>query len=214
MRKSTKLMAGLGVIAGLAVAAAPLATFATEGSIGVDNLRIVVDSSCDLKTTTDTAHTAWNNYYYLTLTPGNYGVFGPDSGTGHDGSGNVASMKIVCNAGGAYDIKGVGTALSGSGNAAGDSFALADGNVTEDGNVYGWGAKFTVQSPVTINSSYASTSAYKGLPSTAQTIASCANATAAGETFTVAGYAAKAKTDQKAGEYTGTATYTVVYGAN
>ena len=49
MRKSTKLMAGLGVVAGLGVALAPLATFAaTNGTAGSDTLRLTVNSDCAL----------------------------------------------------------------------------------------------------------------------------------------------------------------------
>ena len=44
MRKSTKLMAGLGVVAGLGVALAPLATFAVNQS----QLEVTVTSSCAL----------------------------------------------------------------------------------------------------------------------------------------------------------------------
>ena len=46
MRKSTKIMAGLGVVAGLGVALAPLATFADTTNLGVYHLTVVIESGC------------------------------------------------------------------------------------------------------------------------------------------------------------------------
>ncbi|MBR3318883.1 hypothetical protein IKG06_00020 [Candidatus Saccharibacteria bacterium] len=52
MRKSTKLMAGLGVVAGLGVALAPLSTFADTA--GSDTLRLTITSSCNIATNGET----------------------------------------------------------------------------------------------------------------------------------------------------------------
>lgn len=51
MSKMTKVIAALGVVAGLGVAALPLSSYAATGSVGV---KVAVDSSISLSTSTNT----------------------------------------------------------------------------------------------------------------------------------------------------------------
>ncbi|MBR5389085.1 hypothetical protein IK146_00765 [Candidatus Saccharibacteria bacterium] len=108
MRKSTKIMAGLGVVAGLGVALAPLATFADAQDVvaGTDTLNVTVLQGCSLTPRDGDSYQAWSNTYSTQVTPGD-----PWSITAGSGN-NVNSVSINCNAGARYSVSATGTTLT------------------------------------------------------------------------------------------------------
>ena len=202
--KTTKIIAGLGVVAGLAVAAAPLAAFA-DTNVGVDTLTITVQTGCDMEATSGTTYQAFEHTYTGTLTPGSLISVGGSSAS------PATSVTVVCNAAGGYSIKAVGTPL-----------AIASGSeniplVDPVAGTSGWGGKYAVSgsnnSGLLLVSGYGTTA--KALPSTAAAIATNDDVSAdGGDTFSVIGYDISADTEQKAGAYTGSATYTLAFTAN
>ena len=88
MRKSTKIMAGLGVVAGLGVALAPLATFAETA--GTDQLRVTVTNACSLDPVSGDTYTAFGATYTDSVNPGeDWEAASPSTGT-------AGSFKISC----------------------------------------------------------------------------------------------------------------------
>lgn len=101
MRKSTKLMAALGVVAGLGVAVAPMAVFATGGE---DNLEVTVKQGCSLKPTSgEGAYTDFDENYTANVVPGNDWTITAGAGS---------AFKIACNEGARYTITATGTDLT------------------------------------------------------------------------------------------------------
>ena len=236
MRKSTKLMAGLGVVAGLGVALAPLATFAegepTVDSLGLDHLTVVISSSCqmtsgvadnpDTQGTDESAYTAFENYYKVTMPAGSARTLGTaqrtdSAGTPLSGATQTA-LHVQCNdaypsgttvsaatTGHGWSIKGAGTVLTGA--TTGDTIPNSD---PSDGATSGWGVKLTkvdTNGDTTIVSDYTD---YFHLP-TAATVIAYGSTAGADATVTIDSYKVSAAADQSADTYTGTATYTFVH---
>lgn len=232
MRKSTKIMAGLGVVAGLGVALAPLATFADTTNLGVDHLTITVQSGCNMTSgvaddpttqgTDESAYTAFTNYYAGSLPAGSAITLGTAQRTDSQGqalaNATSTALHIQCND--AYptgttvsdqttqhgwSIKGQGEDLTGG--TTGDTIP----NVTpSDGATSGWGvqlSKVDTEGTTAIVSAY--DGAYEALPDTAGVIA-YGDIAGADATVTIVGYKVSAAPEQSADTYTGTATYTFV----
>lgn len=226
MRKSTKLMAGLGVVAGLAVAAAPLAVNATD--LGVDTLVVTVSSSCSLETGLDDPSTSettetnapFANRYKDTVNAGSYVILNEqDLVTAQDqtiSNGQKTSLSVKCNdaypsgttisdatTGHGWSLKGAGTALAGA--TSGTSIPNSD---PDDGAHSGWGVKLTKSDTgnTTVVDDYTD---YKSLPTTATVIAYGSTA-GANASVTIDSYKVSAAPEQAADTYTGTATYTFV----
>ena len=231
MRKSTKLMAGLGVVAGLGVALAPLATFADTTNLGVDHLTVVIESGCEMTSgqadnpdttgTDESAYTPFENYYKVTMPAGSARTLGTAQRT--DAGGTALSgatqteLHVQCNdayptgtsvsaatTGHGWSIKGAGTVLTGA--TTGDTIPNSD---PSDGATSGWGvklAKTDTNGDTAIASGYTD---YKALPTTATVVAYGSTAGADAE-VTIDSYKVSAAADQSADTYTGTATYTFV----
>ena len=209
MRKSTKLMAGLGVVAGLGVALAPLGVHA--GTIGLDHLQVTVSAACTLDASAENAYTAWDNLYQLTLAPN-----AVDTITA--GSAGTSKVTILCNEAGGYQITGTGTNLT-KGTATGgshtthpwtadttDADAIQPGaNPTAGSGT--WGVNLSGTGNLTVNTNFTGTN-YGAL--SGGVVASNASVSAtAGDIFTVESYKVSTKTNQKNGTYQGDATYTL-----
>lgn len=103
---SKKLIAGAGVVASLAVALAPLATFAA-GTSRVDTLAPTIQASCTI-VTPETGSA--NNLYNGDVTPGtDTQLTRVTSGT--DGHENEQTITISCNNENGYKIMATGTNL-------------------------------------------------------------------------------------------------------
>ena len=181
MRKSTKIMAGLGVVAGLGVALAPLATFADTVSTtaGVDTLNVTVLQGCSLTPRTgDSSYQAWASSYATQVTPGqDWEITASTSGT------NVNSVSINCNAGAQYSVSARGNTLT-----KGSDTLPAYGVKFNGGSGY---TTLTMDDTTVL------------VPATTITDSPV--------TFTVNGYKGSTLSTTPAGPYTGTVTYTVQF---
>lgn len=185
MRKSTKLMAGLGVVAGLGVALAPLATFAD--AMGTDSLTVNVNSDCALATAGEpAAQVVIDGEWEGTGTPGQLVTL-----TGKAGATNVSTVSFNCSVNSKVAISATAEDLSnGSDTIAADQIS----------------ATYTGDGGMSIVAAYSGQ--YGALATTATPVANGTAAAATGMTFTVGGYKAQLKADQEPGEYTGDVTYT------
>lgn len=210
---SKKLIAGAGVVAGLAIALAPLATFATSTELGTDTIQVTIDVSCNMEasgyTAGDPSDTTFTNTYQDDLVAGSYVDL--DS-SDIQGTAQATSIKVTCNDAAVaneahgYQIKAAGTVLSGTKNTSTD-IPMAD--PVTDGSASGWGAKYskTATGDMNITSGYTN---YKALTAAGVVIASGNVSAAAGDTLNIDGYRVSALASQEADTYTGTATYTFV----
>ena len=199
---SKKFIAGAGVVAGLAVALAPLATFA-EGNIvsQTDTLRLILNETCNIAVNGGIAHTAGTGTWTgdtLEATVLN--------GTTYANLGKTA-FKINCT--GAQDwIMAVdgNNLMSGSNHI---DFAAASANSSY------W--NLTTSQGSTTDSQTGSAVAVTGLVSADGNVATGAHVGATGapfeDTFTVT-YAAGISDSQAAGTYEGTAIYTLTPSAH
>ena len=191
MRKSTKVMAALGVVAGLGVALAPLATFA-DGNIGVDNLTVNVNSDCDIDTTGGGAAFAGN--YVGQGQPGDLVEISRNTS-----NAGTYSVSFACSENSKIQIKAYSAGLTTSDN-GGDTIAATA--------IYG---DITTTNGLTAVAGYTSSAYSLALATTPGVVVANGTAPAAASgkmTITVNGYKAQLKNDQKPGTYTGTVTYT------
>ncbi len=232
MRKSTKIMAGLGVVAGLGVALAPLATFAADPvNLGTDHLTVIVETGCKMTSGTaddtstsdvdESAYTAFENYYKGTMNAGTAIILGTQQRTTSTGAALANAeqtvLHIQCNnaypngnvsdqtTGHGWSIKGKGTVLTG-----GTTGKTIPNNDPSDGATSGWGVKLSASDTngdTDVVAAYKN--GYKALPSTAGVVAygSMAGADA---TVTIDSYKVSASAEQAGDTYTGTAEYTFV----
>ena len=222
MSKMNKIIAGLGVVAGLGVSMAPLSVFA-EPIVTTqvqDTLQVTIEESITfgIDANGDGNYDGANDIYPVNHTNGTaIWEAGNNSHTvtdtlsktmtGGDAEENfgTTALKVISNANGGYQIKATGTALSGTGSAAGKSIAKG---TTIDGSVSNWAYKASVAggslalSGVTANT-------WTAAPDSATKIAgSNAISDATGDTLTVV-YGVGVDNSQTAGTYSGTMTYTV-----
>ena len=186
MRKSTKLMAGLGVVAGLGVAMAPLATFAEEAA-GSHNLKVNVTSECTLDATDAAFSGEWA------------GTTSVNTGETVALAGNSADNQITfnCNENSKVDIFAQATALTA---ADANNATIAVTNVQANYSVDGMAG-------MTLETDWASgLHAFAGTD-TVKIAHGVAPATGSFG-IKVAGYSVVVPEQQKAGTYTGTVTYT------
>jgi hypothetical protein len=218
MRKSTKLMAGLGVVAGLGVALAPLATFAE--AVGTDTLTVTIDVACKLTADGYTAGTGgntgtpWANHYIGNLEAGSYVDLG--SGAINNGTGNPAqatSVNVKCNdpagavAGHGWQITATATDLTGQTDNT--QKILHTVSPVTDGSASGWGVKLskTGTGDLAIQSTYADD--YTAVASANTVLAKGAiTGGTAGDTLNIDGYEVSAIASQAADTYEGSITYT------
>ena len=180
MRKSTKLMVALGVVAGIGVASAPLTTRAANTEIGRDTLGVNVESSCSLKVNTVSFQGTWT----ATMPAGDEATLAP--------AGGSSAATISCNEHSKFEILAQGTPLTLGTND--DTIAL---------NM--WKASFQGSEDISFVTPYGAN--YVSLPSSESRIA-YSNDAGTENTFTVTGYKVQTRSDQKSGHYEGHAIYT------
>ena len=181
MSKLNKVIAGLGVVAGLGVALAPVASFADGTSAGSDTVNITVNSDCAIKSGT----TSFGGTFAGTDVPGATVEATMSSGT--------STVTFACSENSKVTVSASTSGLTyGSADTiAADHLAV---KVSGDGNMVARAA-FTGSN-------------YGALATTEQIIAD-GTAPAGGEmVLTVDGYQATLKPNQKPGVYTGTVAYT------
>ena len=211
MRKSTKIMAGLGVVAGLGVALAPLATYAAD--LGTDTITVTIGVACNMEAdsdpTTPNVNDTFANTYTGTLVAGKtVELTSPTAATGKTA---VKAIKVTCNdAAGTgahgYYIKAQATALNGTL----DTSTAIPATVDPAEGRSGWGGKFSLgasQGDMTISEGFTS---YKSFGSGLVTIASGNVSSANGDILNIDGYMVSASASQQADTYTGHVDYTFV----
>lgn len=211
MSKSTKVIAALGVAAGLGVAALPAATFADSTTYTVP-LAVNINESLNLEGTT-TGEFASNAG--VTLAAGESDL---NSKTVFTANYNKAGGWKVTVAGTNDAAQQSGSTLwnnatSGQGQsiapfASGKSYTPAEGKIVlGDGDPSGWGITVTdVADDVTTGTGYSAT-AYTGITANA-VVASTSTTGNAGKSFTV-NYGVALADGQAAGNYKGNLTYTL-----
>lgn len=178
MSKLNKVIAGLGVVAGLGVALAPIATFAEDISAGSDTVNIQVNSDCAIKADT---------------TPFG-GTFAGSGVPNTTVSATGASSTIVfdCSTNSKVSVSASTTGLS---STNGDTIAAANLKVSLAGS-----------NGVTAVAAFDNT--YGALSTESTEVATGTDNGTTDMTLTVNGYQAVLKADQKPGAYTGTVAYT------
>lgn len=181
MRKSTKVMAGLGVVAGLGIALAPLATFAA--SAGSNTLELNINSNCTVDSTLGNISGTWAE----TTEAGAKDVDLIKGGEAND------TLKFSCNQNSKVKVYAAATALTGP----------------EVIPVTSVKAKYSaVGTGMTISNGW-DASAYKAFTNTDATQIASGTAPASGDFgVKVDGYKVTITANQQAGSYTGTVTYT------
>lgn len=190
MSKSTKVIAALGVVAGLGVAVAPLSAFAATR---VDNLQVTVNTSCTVADDTDATASVLENDYTATLNAGAEATM-----TGPGASEKV--MTVTCNDATGYHITATLT----------EALTHTDTTTIIAPGISGeyWSMKVTGAGNLAAANGYGS---HKAL-TTGDTVLNNANQSAAdGDSFTVE-YKVGTNANTKAGVYSGTVTYTLVQG--
>lgn len=185
MRKSTKVMAGLGVVAGLGIALAPLATFADAA--GANTLTLNINSNCQIASGSNIISGTWSKT-----------VDADDTTVTLDAptSGGNATINFSCNQNSQVTVKAQPSALAGPNSSSipvtsiqakysttGSGMTLATGF-----DSYKYFVSADATTPVTIATGVAPASGNLGI--------------------TVDGYKVDITDDLQAGTYTGTVTYT------
>lgn len=180
--KFNRIIAGLGVVAGLGVALAPVASFAYEPVTGgVDNLEVTVKQGCSLKPASGAGEfTAFDEDYTANVVPGNDWTITAGAGS---------AFKIACNAGARYTITATGTALT-----------HTDHTTTLASSTYG----------VKVTHGSTADSDYRNLENTV-TIADSVVHSGTDVNFAVNSYEGSTQGSTKAGVYSGTVTYAVTF---
>ena len=207
MSKSTKVIAGLGVVAALGVAALPLASFATSGDYGTVAVSATVPDAISM--TIDGTATTGSGV------AGNAVAFG-----------NVATGAIAVSDGStikynvAYNFKVQNTSNSGAGDLASSTSTIAPfataTKPTTGQSTSGWGFRVTKTSGTISATAYddatlmdGADKTYIGVPTSETTLdAVAAPAAAITGTYTME-YGLQVSNDQASGTYTGSITYKV-----
>lgn len=203
---SKKLIAGAGVVASLAVALAPLATFAADGTLSqTDTVVLTIDSACSLATSASGDITK-------TLANG-----------GHDDNITGSTFTITCNdvrgwklnAVGAGEATGDVTKMKGTGTGITSNDDIPTGT-TLDGTVSNWAFKLAAgtgdHAGATIYTSAdpaVDFTEFNAIPASATKVAS--GTTSAGTQTVTATYGIGVSPTQNAGTYTGKVQYTLVH---
>ena len=182
MSKLNKVIAGLGVVAGLGVALAPVATFAADA--GSDNLTVNVESSCAI----DSENEPFAGVYAGTAAVADETVaITRDSGTNSVAYDCSENSKITIHA-------------STDGLAYGSTDTIAANML---------GVNLTGANGLEIESGFTGNNTYGALGTNVLVAQGTAPASTSGKmTFTVNGYKATLKGNQKPGTYEGTVAYT------
>lgn len=182
MSKLNKVIAGLGVVAGLGVAFAPVATFADGTATGSDSLTVNVNSSCAI----DSESAAFAGVYAGTAAVADgEALITRSSGTNEVVYDCSENSKITIHA-------------TTTGLAYGSADTIAASSL---------GVNLTGANGLTIESGFTGNDTYGALGT--NVLVAQGTAPASGNmTFTVNGYKATLKANQKPGEYTGTVSYT------
>ena len=185
MRKTTKIMVALGVVAGLGVAALPL---------GSSSALVPTPATTD-DTTTVTLNASVSQAYAISVDAATKSIASVNPGD----TVATATGTVTAAANGPYKVTAVASANSGAmTTTGGDEIPAATAaNAVEQGNS-AWG----------IMGGDLGTSAYTGLGE-AQTLKSSVNpSAAAGDEISVT-YGVSASANQKTGTYSATITYTI-----
>ena len=179
MSKINKVIAGLGVVAGLGVALAPVATFAETA--GSDTVNIQVNSDCAIKAST----TPFGGTFAGEGTPGQT-VTAESTGT--------STVVFDCSTNSRVTVSASSAGLS-TNSGVGDTIAATALKV-----------KLAGSNGVTAETAF--NGAYGALNTTETQVAHGTDNGSADMTLTVASYQAVLKADQTPGAYTGTVDYT------
>lgn len=205
MRKSTKICAALGVVAGLGVAVAPLSVFA-DTPTRTDTLHVTVNEACTVNATGIGEALAVENDYDVTLNPGQELEMNVGGGSTNENFFTIqcnypTGYRIVANVTG--EMTGQETANTGTTIPAATPWTNGD-----DGTSY-WAAKLTKGGNLTsVNGE-----GWFAITSANQRVAYNESGSAVGgDTFKMS-YKVGASSTLKAGSYKGTVAYTLVRGA-
>ncbi len=211
MRKSSKLIAGLGVVAGLGVALAPLGVFAATPT-RLDNLHITSTEACSINGVEISAANAGDTATASTFTdPVNHYDWAYAPGTEYDftrrtegtGTATENTFTIVCNYADGFKIVA---------NAVNPTNATLEHTIAAGttGPEY-WAAKILSTSGG-MDTDYTGNTPF-AIDTANQKIVFVEGATqATGASFSM-GYVAKTAADTPAGTYEGSVSYTLVKGA-
>ncbi len=207
MRKSTKICAALGVVAGLGVAVAPLSVFA-DTPTRTDTLNITVNLACTVNTKQLTETESVTNTYNVTLDPGHEEVFTPENA---DANGKETGLfTIECNDPTGYKI--VANPTNPTGQDTTNTGITIPAGTAISGNTSYWAASISVTGNLTADLN--DSGEYAAITTSGQKVAhNDAGSAAGGDSFYV-NYKAGASTALKAGHYRGQVAYTLVQGAN
>ena len=233
---SKKIIAGLGVVAGLAVALAPVATFATGQNTDrtvVDNLEVTIESSCafghdfsaesgitDLTGVSRTdGDAAWGTAGAGTFTSGTSEDTAAATMEAGTATADFATtvMTVYCNNGLGYTISAVGTNLESDDSTGATAHPIVAGTSAStvtgswaSGNTSKWSWKPSLTA--SSNAAFAggiTANTELAAPASATTIVSSSNSTTnAGDVLTVV-YSVGLVDNQDAGTYEGSMTYTL-----
>lgn len=213
MRKSSKLIAGLGVVAGLGVALAPLGAFADVATpTRTDVIRFTNSEACTVNNVAlDGTTVDLYNYYDGEVTPGN--VVTLDATKIVDASDPETSateqvFTIKCNSATGYRV--VANATNPTGQDANNTSVTVPAGTAIDGNTSFWAAQVTATGNLTSTNG----ANFFAINASNQKVASnAAGSAAAGDSFTVA-YKIGAANALKAGRYEGQVVYTIIKSAD
>lgn len=220
MSKSTKVIAGLGVVAALGVAALPLASFATSGDYGTVAVSATVPDAISMTidgTATTASGVAGNAVNFGNVAQG---AIAESDGTTIKNNVTVVSSNAAYN----FKVTNTSTGQSGGSGTAGalgsstseiEAFASAT-KPTASQTTSGWGFRVTKTSGTLSNTAYdastlisGSDKTYIGVPTTETTLDAVATpASSTTGTYTME-YGIQISTTQASGTYTGSITYKV-----
>jgi len=199
MRKSTKICAALGVVAGLGVAVAPLSVFA-DTPTRTDTLNVSVSQACTVNGKGLSATEVVANRYDAAIDPGQIVDFNLVDGSGATTT-TENKFTINCNVASGYSVYGTGQALSRS-----DGIDTTIPTGVPTAGTSAWGAMITPSGNLT--TTYTT---YKGIGNNVVVASNDGGSADAGDSFSVA-YKVSAAYGLETGEYSGQVTYTVVAG--
>lgn len=210
MSKSTKIIAALGVAAGLGIAALPAATFA-DTSVAVP-VRVNIEDTLALSgiTTGDFASTEG-----LDLVAGSYDVTSQTvfTATSNNNSGwhvTVAGTDDTTQQSGStlYNATTGGQSIAPFSTAVPAADPGSDGDWIGKAGDSGWGIMLdNLATGVSAGANY-STSSYMGVTAAGNVVTSATTSGTAGKSFTVK-YGVRLADTQAAGDYKGNITYTI-----
>lgn len=202
MRKSIKIS---GVVAGLAVALAPIAAFA-DTPTRTDTLNVTVNESCTVNNVdAETGTLELANTYDATVNSGAVAAFSRRD------NAVEAKFTIFCNYATGYKIVANSSTLDGADTE--NAGVKIYGGTAIDGDTSFWGAKVETTGNLTSDAAGSGDNDVTNISGTNVKVAhNNAGSAAAGDTFSVS-YKVGAARALKAGRYTGQVAYTLVEGA-